>query len=122
MPGGSSLGTAYLCFTHEIFTRHLNCLEQEKRRHVGTPLCLGFSFFFMEERHLLRSWVSKGYGVCRKCVLPALPAPCAASTSTSTLFVSNDAVTPLCYAEVGAAAVQDDPFTAQVEESKYISE
>lgn len=37
-------------------------------------------------------------------------------------FVSSDAVTPLCSAEVGAAAVQDDPLTARVEESKYTSE
>lgn len=78
----------------------------------------------MGERHLLRSWGSKGYVMCRKCVLSlALPTPPATSTSTSTLFfVSDDAVTPLCWVEVGGAAMQDQLFTAQRNESKGVSE
>lgn len=89
----------------------------------GYITLLGFYFFFFtRESHLLRSWGSKGYVVCRKCVLSlALPTLPATSTSTN-FFVSDDAVTPLCFVEVGAAAVSDESFTAQINESKYISE
>lgn len=40
----------------------------------------------------------------------------------SLFFVSDDAVTSLCCVEVEVAPMQDEQFTAQVNESKYTSE
>lgn len=76
----------------------------------------------MEESHLLRSWESEAFVVCRKCVLSlSLHTPSITSTSTHFL-VSYDAVTLLCCVEVEVAPMQDEQFTAQVNESKYTSE
>lgn len=93
-------------------------LGAREEQVYGYIILLALFFFVVGERHLLRSWGSKGYIVCRKCVLSlALRTPPAISTSTL-FFVSDDAVIPLCCAEVGVAAMQDELFTAQINESK----
>lgn len=51
----------------------------------------------------------------------ALHTPSVTSTSTH-FFVSDDAVTSLCCVEVELAPMQDELFTAQVNESKHTSE
>lgn len=89
----------------------------------GYITLLGFCFVFSsQERGIyLGAGDLRDIVVCRKCVLSlALPTPPAISHPL--IFLSDDAVTPFCFVEVGAAAMSDELFTAQINESKYISE